>query len=71
MLYAHGIDPARKHCIVLKSTIHYRAAYEKIAARILPVHIDGGLMTQDIKSIRYKKVNHPIYPLDDFDYRIL
>lgn len=64
MLYAHGIDPERMHCIVLKSTVHFRAAYEQIATKILPIHIMGGLMTQDLKKIAYSNVRRPVYPLD-------
>ena len=64
MLYSHGVDPCRKKCILLKSTVHYRAAYESLAAKILPVHVDGGMLQQDVSKIPYKNVLHPIYPLD-------
>lgn len=65
MLYSHGIDPRKKHCILLKSAVHYKAAYEPIAHRILPIHIDGGMLQEDISKIPYKHITRPIYPLDE------
>lgn len=66
MLFCHGIDPREKHCILLKSAVHYKAAYEPLAAKILPVHMDGGMLQQDIGKIPYKNISRPIYPLDEF-----
>lgn len=65
MLFLHGIAPREKHCILLKSAVHYKAAYEPLAARILPIHMDGGMLQQDIGKIPYKNITRPIYPLDE------
>lgn len=60
---AHGIEPSEKRIIVLKSTVHFRANYESLAAKIIDVECPG-LLPQDVTTLRYLKCRRPMYPLD-------
>ena len=58
-----GIEPSRKKYLMLKSRIHYRAAFEPIARHI--VECAGmGVASSDYSIFNFKKVRRPIYPLD-------
>ncbi|HLY54538.1 MAG TPA: MlrC C-terminal domain-containing protein, partial [Stellaceae bacterium] len=59
-----GIDPLKKAVIGLKSSQHFRAAFGPIARKILIVD-SGALTTPDYKKFTYKKLRHPIWPLDE------
>ncbi len=58
-----GIDPLAEKILVVKSTIHYRAAFEPIAADI--IEVDGpGLSSSNLSRFTYTRVRRPIFPLD-------
>ncbi len=58
-----GIQPEFKKYVVLKSRIHYRAGFAKLAKHTLT--LDGkGVTTSDNNLLEYKNVRRPIYPLD-------
>jgi microcystin degradation protein MlrC len=59
-----GIDPKRMKMLVVKSSQHFRAEFEPIASEIIYCDTPGSL-NSDLKSIPYKKVPRPIWPLDD------
>jgi microcystin degradation protein MlrC len=62
-----GIDVRRMKYILVKSTVHYRAAYEPISRAIIECS-GAGVATADPALLRYRKLRRPIYPLDgDFD----
>ncbi len=63
MLRFVGIDPLAEKLLVLKSTIHYRAAFEPIAHAILEVDAPG-LSSSNLSRFEFKKVRRPIFPLD-------
>jgi microcystin degradation protein MlrC len=63
MLRFVGIDPLAEKILVLKSTIHYRAAFEPIAHAILEVDAPG-LSSSNLSRFEFKKVRRPIFPLD-------
>lgn len=63
IFYAHGIDPLSKQVLLLKSTIHFRAAFGPIARKILNVSVPG-LTIQDPLTVSYTRCRRPIYPLD-------
>jgi microcystin degradation protein MlrC len=63
MLRFVGIDPLAEKLLVLKSTIHYRAAFEPIAHAILEVDAPG-LSSSNLARFEFKKVRRPIFPLD-------
>lgn len=62
----HGIDIASYNIVALKSSQHFRAAFEPIAREIITVD-SPGLTTLDFTVFDYKKVKRPIYPLDHFE----
>lgn len=59
-----GIDPRHRRIVVLKSAVHYRAAYEPIAAEI--IEVDGpGLSSPNLDRFEFTGIRRPIFPLDD------
>ena len=60
---ANGIDPTARSVLAIKSTNHFRAAFEPIAAQTLIVDA-GGLCASDYRKLPYQKVRRPVHPLD-------
>ncbi len=58
-----GIEPADKKIIVVKSAIAWQAAYGDIAREIIYVDTPG-ICTANLKTLPYKHVWRPIFPLD-------
>jgi len=50
-----GIDPARQHILVLKSSVHFRADFARLAGEILIVAASGENVV-DLAQLRYKKL---------------
>jgi microcystin degradation protein MlrC len=63
MLRFVGVDPLAEHILVIKSTIHYRAAFEPIAHTIIEVDAPG-LSSSNLDRFAYTRVRRPIFPLD-------
>lgn len=64
-----GIDPLDHKILVVKSTIHYRAAFEPIASEIIEVDAPG-LSSSNLARFDFKRIRRPIFPLDpDTTYR--
>jgi len=61
---SQGITPEREGVLVLKSTVHYRAAFEPLVGAIREVATPG-LCSPDLSAFDYEHVPRPIYPLDD------
>ncbi len=59
-----GIDPGTYAVVAVKSSQHFRAAYQPLASEVVVVDEGNGITTQDIRSRTYKNVRRPIYPLD-------
>ena len=58
-----GIEPAAMKYIVLKSRLHFRAAFMPITKHV--VNCDGvGVTSSDNSLFEFTKVRRPIYPLD-------
>jgi microcystin degradation protein MlrC len=58
-----GIDPASKALIVVKSTQHFRAAFDAIAA--VTIYCDApGSLNGNLKALGYRHLRRPIWPLD-------
>jgi microcystin degradation protein MlrC len=58
-----GIEPTAKRYLLLKSRLHYRAAFAPIARHI--IECDGvGITSSDYSLFRFTKLRRPIYPLD-------
>ncbi|WP_299193973.1 M81 family metallopeptidase [uncultured Litoreibacter sp.] len=58
-----GIDPAAKSTVILKSMQHFRAAFTRLAGRII-ICDSGALCTLDYASLGYKNVPKPTFPLN-------
>lgn len=58
-----GIDPAKKHYILIKSRQHFRAGFEPIIKHVVMVS-GPGITTSDYDLFPWKGVRRPIYPLD-------
>lgn len=59
-----GIDPGTYAVVAVKSSQHFRAAYQPLASEVVVVDEGNGITTQDIRSRTYTNVRRPIYPLD-------
>ena len=59
-----GIDPGAEKILVVKSSVHYRAAFEPIAHAILEVDAPG-LSSSNLARFTFTNVRRPIFPLDD------
>jgi microcystin degradation protein MlrC len=59
-----GIDPTAEKILVVKSSIHYRAAFEPLARAILEVDAPG-LSSSNLARFSFTRVRRPIFPLDD------
>jgi microcystin degradation protein MlrC len=64
MLRFVGIDPGAERLIAVKSTIHYRAAFEPLAHAIIEVDAPG-LSSSKLDRFTFQHVRRPIFPLDD------
>jgi microcystin degradation protein MlrC len=64
----HGIDVGRYRVVALKSSQHFRAAFEPLAARIITAD-SPGLTTLDLTTFPYRRLTRPVWPLDqDTEY---
>lgn len=58
-----GIPPEDKDLIVVKSSQHFRAAFDPIA--VATIYCDAlGLLSDDISKLPYRRLRRPIWPLD-------
>lgn len=62
---AFGIEPTERSILGIKSAQHFRADYAPIASGIAVVDEGGGVTSHNFKSLDYKNVRRPIWPLDD------
>lgn len=58
-----GLDPLEHKILVVKSTIHYRAAFEPLAREIVEVDAPG-LSSSNLERFDFKRLRRPIFPLD-------
>ena len=59
----HGIDVSKYKIVALKSSQHFRAAFQSIAKEIVTVD-SPGLSTFDFSAFAYKRLARPVFPLD-------
>jgi len=59
-----GCDPSHKHTVAVKSNHHFRAAFEPVSREVITVD-GGGLGSMIRRTMAYKKVRRPVWPLDD------
>jgi microcystin degradation protein MlrC len=58
-----GLDPLEHKILVLKSTIHYRAAFEPLAREIIEVDAPG-LSSSNLARFDFRRIRRPMFPLD-------
>ena len=66
-LRSQGLEPASFTVIGVKAAVAHRRAYNKIAAGSYTVTTPGPC-TSDLKSLPYRNLRRPIYPLDHVGY---
>ncbi|MEA2513377.1 MAG: hypothetical protein QOJ59_2864 [Thermomicrobiales bacterium] len=64
LFHAAGIDPTARRIVVVKSGVHFRAAFAPIAGAIVEVEA-GGLSSSDLAAFPYRRLRRPIAPLDE------
>lgn len=64
MIRAAGIDPTAEKILVVKSSVHYRAAFEPIAHAIIEVDAPG-LSSSNLDRFEFRRLRRPIFPLDE------
>jgi microcystin degradation protein MlrC len=58
-----GIEPSERRFIVVKSSVHYRAAHEPIAEEVIELDTPG-LTSPRLAGFGFKNLRRPIFPLD-------
>jgi microcystin degradation protein MlrC len=58
-----GIEPTTARAIVVKSSVHFRAAFAPIAAKIIDVDTPG-ISSPHLERFAFQRVHRPIWPLD-------
>lgn len=66
----HGIDVRTYKLVALKSSQHFRAAFEPIAEEIITVD-SPGLSTLDLRSFPYSHLPNPLYPMQEVPDQLL
>ena len=61
-----GIQPERLDILVVKSNNHYRADYDPLASRVIPMHTIG-LRPADPRTLDFHRIRRPQYPIDQMD----
>ena len=60
---ANGIEPTEQDILVVKSAVHYRAAFEPLMKKVYDIDCPG-LMPVTFDSLEYRGLARPVYPLD-------
>jgi microcystin degradation protein MlrC len=60
----HGIEVTRYKFVAIKSSNHFRAGFSPIAHKIIRADTPG-LVSADLSTFNYKRLERPIWPLDD------
>lgn len=63
VIRSQGLEPKEVRVVVVKSALHYQAAFRPLAARIVEVSAEG-LSRADFWNLPFTRVRRPIYPLD-------
>jgi microcystin degradation protein MlrC len=59
-----GIVPEEQRVLVVKSSVHFRAAFAPLASQIIEVD-SPGLASPNLHAFPYRKLRRPIWPLED------
>ncbi|MDQ3548246.1 MAG: M81 family metallopeptidase [Chloroflexota bacterium] len=63
VLRSQGIEPTEQQIIVVKSSVHYRAAFTPVAKQIIEVDTPG-LTSPHIDKLDIKRIQRPAWPYD-------
>jgi microcystin degradation protein MlrC len=58
-----GLDPRQARMVFVKSSGHFRVAFEPLAARTLIANTDGPTVG-DMRRVPWKRVTRPLFPID-------
>ena len=58
-----GVDPRERQFVVLKSRVHWRAAFESMVGAVIPC-AGVGACTSDYSELEFTSVRRPIFPLE-------
>ncbi|HHW31137.1 MAG TPA: M81 family metallopeptidase [Clostridiaceae bacterium] len=61
-----GIEPLDKKVLVVKSMVHFRAAYTPLAKKIIDVDVPGPC-PQNLRLLKLENVRRPVFPLDEIE----
>jgi microcystin degradation protein MlrC len=61
---SQGIEPTEKRILALKSSVHFRAAFEPIASRVIEVDTPG-LTAVDFTRFPFQRLSRPLWPFDE------
>ena len=61
---SQGLEPTDFSVIAVKAAVAHRRAYDAIASRMVWVDTPGPC-TSDLRSLPYRKIQRPIFPLDE------
>ena len=61
---SQGIEPTALSVIVVKAAVAHRRVYDPIVTRMLWVDTPGPC-TSNLRSLPYRKIQRPVFPLDD------
>jgi len=64
---SQGIEPNAKQILMVKSNVHFRAAFTPIAAAIIDVDTPG-LTTPHLDQLPYQRLQRPIFPFDEIEW---
>ena len=64
---SQGVEPTDLDAVAIKSSLLFRPAYETISRTV--VHLDlPGPCRGRLDRVEFQHINHPIYPIDDFEW---
>ena len=64
---SQGVEPAGQDVVGIKSPLLFRPAYEPISKTILYLDMAGPCQGR-LEAVPYRRINRPIFPLDDFEW---
>lgn len=60
---SQGIEPTERQILAVKSSVHFRAAFQPIARQIIEVDTPG-LTSPHLDTLEFRRLTRPIYPFD-------
>ena len=63
VIRSQGLEPTQARIVVVKSALHYQAAFRPLAAKIVEVSAEG-LSRADFWNLPFTRVRRPLFPLD-------